>query len=484
MEFSGCGDASFQTMIESIKNKIWDILKEKEVSLAMLYDCEGRILWHRGREIKGSTITAGHGFSKSCAEAARQQQGVAREDGVAITRTVNDLPDSARLLYVKNVMVVPAGESLFLYVDGGVKAGFSAGDAEVISAMGGMLGEMIDRFKAGADPAGNIAGSSPAAKNVRDLVAKYALEEEPVLLLGETGVGKNHVADLIHRLSGRKGVLVTVHTPNVPADLFENELFGHARGAFTHASERKNGLITEADNGTIFLDEIAEIPLPVQSKLLRFIESGRFRVLGGVDEIRVAVRVIAASNRDLAEEVKQGNFRRDLFYRLNVLPLQIPPLRERRDDIQSLVQENERLLRGKQLDPSAWKALVNHDWPGNIRELLHALTRAGIVLPGPVIGAEIGQLLQNGLNENEIICDTAIDVCRAEIAAGKSFWETVWRGFIKRDLNRDQVRLFLKTAFAECGQNLKTMATKLNVRAAEYPRFVSMLHRYAIHPKK
>jgi len=470
-------------MIESVKNKVWDILKGKEVSLAMLYDREGRILWHRGREIKGQSVLDGQGFSKSCAEAALEQ-GTAREDGVAIIRTIGDLPDSARLLYVKNVMVVPAGDSLFLYVDGGVKAGFSPGDAEVISVMGGMLGEMIDRFKAGSGPAGNIAGSSEAVQHVRDLVAMYALEEEPVLLLGETGVGKNHVADLIHRLSGRPGALVVVHTPNIPAELFENELFGHARGAYTHAGERKNGLIAEADNGTIFLDEIAEIPFQVQSKLLRFIESGRFRVLGGVDEIRVAVRVIAASNRDLAEEVKRGNFRRDLFFRLNVLPLQIPSLRERRDDICPLVLENERLLRGKTLGAEAWKMLADHSWPGNIRELLHVLTRAGIVLPGPVIGAEIGQLLQEGLEEGDIFCDTVIADWQAEIAAGKSFWETVWQAFIRRDLNRWQVRLFLKNVFSECGHNLKTMTRKLNIRDSEYPRFVSMLHRYAIHPNK
>jgi DNA-binding NtrC family response regulator len=470
-------------MIESIKNKVWDILKGKEVSLAMLYDREGRILWHRGRDILGHTIMEGKGFSRSCAEAARLQ-GAAREDGVAITRTVGDLPDSARLLYVKNVMVVPAGNSLFLYVDGGVKTGFSPGDAEVIGAMGAMLGEAIDRFKAGSGPAGNIAGSSPAAQGVRDLVAKYAVEEEPVLLLGETGVGKNHVADLIHRLSGRVGPLVVVHTPNIPAELFENELFGHARGAYTHAEERKKGLIEEADRGTIFLDEIAEIPLPLQSKLLRFIESGRFRVLGGVEEVRVAVRVIAASNRDLAAEVKRVGFRKDLFFRLNVLPLHIPSLRERRDDIPALVQENVRLLRGKTLGPAAWKALAGHDWPGNIRELLHVLTRAGIVLPGPVIGAEIVPLLQNGLDGNGVFCAAGMADWRAEISSGKTFWETVWRAFIRRDLNREQVRLFLKNVFGECEQNLKTMAARLNIRETEYPRFISMLHRYAIHPKK
>jgi DNA-binding NtrC family response regulator len=470
-------------MIESIKNKVWDILKGKEVSLAMLYDREGRILWHRGRDIQGQTIMEGRGFSRSCAEAARQQ-GAAREDGVAITRTVGELPDSARLLYVKNVMVVPAGNSLFLYVDGGVKAGFSPGDAALVGAMGSMLGETIDRFKAGSGPAGNIAGNSPAAQGVRDLVAKYAVEEEPVLLLGETGVGKNHVADLIHRLSGRVGPLVIVHAPNIPADLFENELFGHARGAFTHAEERKKGLIEEADQGTVFLDEIAEIPLMLQSKLLRFIESGRFRVLGGVEEIGAQVRVIAASNRDLAEEVKRGGFRKDLFFRLNVLPLYIPSLRERRDDIPALVQENERLLRGKKLGPDAWKALAGHNWPGNIRELLHVLARAGIVLPGPVIGAEISPLLQNGLDENGVFCAAEIADWRAEIAAGKSFWETVWRAFIQRDLNREQVRIFLKNFFGECEQNLKTMAARLNIRETEYPRFVSMLHRYAIHPKK
>lgn len=470
-------------MIESIKNKVWDILKGKEVSLAMLFDRKGRILWHRGRTIKGQTIADGQGFSKSCAEAALRQ-GAACEDGVAITRSVGDLPDSARMLYVKNVMVVPAGNSLFLYIDGGVKAGFSPGDAEVIRAMGFMLGEAVDRFKAGNGPTGNIAGSSAAAQEVRDLVAKYALEEEPVLLLGETGVGKNHVADLIHRLSGRRGPLVVVHTPNIPVELFENELFGHARGAYTHAEERKKGLIEEANRGTIFLDEIAEIPLPLQSKLLRFIESGRFRILGGVEEIVAAVRIIAASNRDLVAEAKKGTFRADLFFRLNVLPLRVPPLRERREDLPALVQENERLLRGKVLGPEAWKRMTAHDWPGNVRELLHVLTRAGIVLAGPVIGAEIGQLLQEGLEQGEVSREPALDVLRAGIVAGKSFWETIWSAFIGRELNRSQVRLFLKSVFRESEGNLKVMAARMNIRETEYPRFVSMLHRYAIHPRK
>jgi DNA-binding NtrC family response regulator len=470
-------------MIESIKNKIWDVLKGKEVSLAMLYDRDGRILWHRGRDIKGLTVMDGCGFSKSCAEAALKM-GTAREDGVAITRSLGDLPDSARLLYVKNVMVVPAGDSLFLYVDGGVKSGFSPGDAEVISAMGDMLGETIDRFRAGSGPTGNIAGNSAAAHGVRDLVATYALEEEPVLLLGETGSGKNHVAELIHRLSGRKGPLVVVHTPNIPADLFENELFGHARGAYTHAEERKKGLIEEAGAGTLFLDEIAEIPLPVQSKLLRFIESGRFRILGGVTELGADVRIIAASNRDLVEEVKRGDFRKDLYFRLNVLPLRIPPLRERRQDIPALVQENKRLLRGKELGSAALDILIRHDWPGNIRELLHVMARAGIVMPGPAIGPEIADLLETGFAENECFSGSGMSDWLTEISNGKSFWETGWRAFVKRDLNRQQMRIGLKKVFCECDQSLKKMAAKLNIGAAEYPRFISMLHRYAIHPKK
>jgi DNA-binding NtrC family response regulator len=164
--------------------------------------------------------------------------------------------------------------------------------------------------------------------------------------------------------------------------------------------------------------------------------------------------------------------------------LHIPSLRERRDDIRALVHENERLLRGKKLGPDAWTMLAEHDWPGNIRELLHVLTRAGIVLPGPVIGGEIGPLLQKGLDEGELLSDTAIADWRAEIATGKSFWETVWSAFIRRDLNRGQVRLFLKNVFSESEHNLKTMTQKLNVRDSEYPRFISMLHRYDIHPKK
>ncbi|HIE03646.1 MAG TPA: sigma-54-dependent Fis family transcriptional regulator, partial [Candidatus Latescibacteria bacterium] len=217
-----------------------------------------------------------------------------------------------------------------------------------------------------------VGGRSPAMRKVLELIDKVAPTDATVLVLGESGTGKELVARRIHHLSPRRDrPLVAVHCATFPENLLESELFGYERGAFTGATRRKVGHFEYADGGTIFLDEVGELPTSVQAKLLRFLQERQFTRIGGVEPVRVDVRVIAATNRDLEREVMEGRFREDLFYRLNVFPIELPPLRERREDIPLLV---EHFLRQRNrppdvVSPEAMEALLTYDWPGNVREL-------------------------------------------------------------------------------------------------------------------
>jgi len=471
-------------MIESIKTKLWNLLKEKEVSLAMLYDKKGRILWHRGRKIKGKTIHEGEGFSKSSIEKTIHSGDPIEQEDVIITLSGDGLPLSARILYVKSLIILPVDPHIFLYIDSGIKESFSRSDCEVFKVMGQLLGEMIEQIKKDQTDIGGISGSSEAIQKIRDQVVKYSLEEEPVLLAGETGVGKNHVAELIHRFSGRKGPFAVVHTPSIPETLLESELFGHKKGAFTGAGENKKGMVQEAERGTLFFDEIAEIPSSFQAKLLQLIDTKKYRMLGDTKEMKADVRIVAASNRNLQEEIKQKRFRQDLYYRLNVLPIEIPPLRERKEDIQAIVKEYEKYLRGKKIGPGFWEKVFNHSWPGNVRELIHVLKRAGIQLDGPVIGKEIETIIKNFDTEEDVQPGQFIDEVRQAVNAGKSFWDTAWKYFLNRDVSRREIRTLLEKYFIENHKNLKAMSRCLNIEEKDYPRFISVLHKYDIHPGK
>ncbi|MCU0224579.1 MAG: sigma-54 dependent transcriptional regulator [Acidobacteria bacterium] len=241
-----------------------------------------------------------------------------------------------------------------------------------------------------------VIGASPAFEQVLRMVEKVAPTGSTVLLTGETGTGKEVIADAIHELSPRaERRLVKVHCAAIPATLLESELFGHARGAFTGAIREKPGLFEAADGGTIFLDELGEIPQEMQVKLLRVLQTGEVQRIGETKTRRVDVRVIAATHRDLEVEVAQGRFREDLFYRLNVIPLPIPPLRLRGDDVLLLAQrflERERTERGRTqvegFSPEALAALRAHAWPGNVRELENAVERAAALAEGPLIGLD------------------------------------------------------------------------------------------------
>ncbi len=224
---------------------------------------------------------------------------------------------------------------------------------------------------------------SPGMKKVLELVHNVAQTDFPVLLLGETGVGKTLIAEMIHRESKRStGPFVSLNVSGIPETLLESELFGYVRGAFTGADRNKTGLFEMANNGTLFLDEIGDIPLSAQVKLLKVIEEGSYYRLGASKPTEVNVRIVAATNTDLKKAIKEGKFREDLYFRISVFPIRIPPLRERKEDIPPLVNYYFKRFGHKEgISSDALSELMSYTWPGNVRELVNVLQRA-IVLSG------------------------------------------------------------------------------------------------------
>ena len=242
----------------------------------------------------------------------------------------------------------------------------------------------------------NIVGKSESMLKIFDLVSQVAPSRSTVLIQGESGTGKELIAKAIHANSPRKNrPFVPVNTGSMPADLLESTLFGHVKGAFTSAIASKKGLFEIADGGTIFLDEIGTMSLETQSKILRVLQDRKFMHLGGVHEVQVDVRVIAATNIDLRTLVREGRFREDLFYRLNVITVDLPPLRSRTEDILLLVNhflvkfaaENNKPVR--QISPEALPPIMDYGWPGNVRELENVIERAVVLSNGPVIGIDL-----------------------------------------------------------------------------------------------
>ena len=241
-------------------------------------------------------------------------------------------------------------------------------------------------------PLSAIIGESAALRSITDLIRQVASAATSVLILGETGVGKELVAKAIHSLSERKdGPFIPVNLATLPPDLVASELFGHEKGAFTGAHDKQKGRFELADGGTIFLDEIGDLPMATQVKLLRVLQEGTFERLGGTAPVRSDFRVIAATNKNLAVEVDKGRFRQDLYFRLNVFPIYVPPLRSRKDDIPPLIHHfiaKYAKVLGRSIRPPIereMKRLLEYDWPGNVRELEHFVERAVILSDGPVL---------------------------------------------------------------------------------------------------
>jgi len=244
-----------------------------------------------------------------------------------------------------------------------------------------------------------IIGNSPALESVLEQVEQVAPTDSTVLVQGETGTGKELVARAIHNLSSRCGrPFIKLNCAAIPFDLLESELFGHEKGAFTGAIAQKIGRFELADKGTLFLDEVGDIPLPLQPKLLRVLQEQEFERLGSGRTHQVDVRLVAATHRNLVEMVKRNEFRSDLYYRLNVFPVPLPPLRERREDIPALVEHFVEIYArrmGKEIEhipPETMSALVSYQWPGNIRELQNFIERSVILTSGSVLHPPLASL--------------------------------------------------------------------------------------------
>lgn len=267
-----------------------------------------------------------------------------------------------------------------------------------------------------------FVGVSAAFEGICQLVNRIANTDTSVLILGETGVGKDIVAKLIHaRSDRRRNPFVVVQCASLQGELLNNELFGHERGAYTGAVDSKHGLFEVANRGTLFLDEIGDVSLETQVKLLRVIEAGRFRRVGATEEIGVDVRIISATNRDLKVMMDRSLFRTDLFYRLNAIRIEIPPLRERTDDIPVLVdhflrQLNQRFGQQKRVSGAAMQRLLKSRWPGNVRQLLHTLEHSVLLSDSDLI--DVGQLpdeIRKGDNERDRGIRTLAEVEREHI---------------------------------------------------------------------
>jgi two-component system response regulator AtoC len=258
----------------------------------------------------------------------------------------------------------------------------------------------VEELRARADSGepnapGALIGQHAAIREVFKLIGKVAPTEASVLIVGESGTGKELIAQAIHRHSRRaSGPMVVVNCAAIPSNLIESELFGYERGAFTGATASKPGRIEQADSGTLFLDEIGDLPVEAQAKLLRAIQERKFERLGGVQSIGTSFRLLAATNQNLDELVAEGRFREDLLYRLNVVKIELPPLRARRADIAALAEHFLRTAQSTRTDPpsgfseEALRALMIYDYPGNVRELKNIIERAVVLARGPLITLE------------------------------------------------------------------------------------------------
>ena len=266
---------------------------------------------------------------------------------------------------------------------------------------------MTPQIALDVSPLSTLIGNSPAMRQVHRLVARVGRSRFPVLILGETGTGKELVARAVHNMEAR-GPFVIVDCSSLVGPLMESELFGYSKGAFTGAHTQKLGLLDAANGGTAFFDEIGELPLDMQMKLLRVLQQKEFRAVGGIAQRTSNFRVIAATNRDLAEEVKANRFRQDLYYRLNVIRLRVAPLRERVEDIPALVTFFlERHGNGHKASTEVLDALQQYDWPGNVRELEHAVQRMVAMNSGPwITAADLPTTVMGRRNETDFLVAT------------------------------------------------------------------------------
>jgi two-component system nitrogen regulation response regulator NtrX len=316
-------------------------------------------------------------------------------------------------------------------------------------------------------PATGLIGETEVMRELRETLRKVAASDARVLILGESGTGKELAAAAIHALSQRSaGPFVRVNSAAIPRDLVESEMFGHERGAFTGATERRRGRFELAHGGTLFLDEVGDLGPEAQAKLLRAIDTGRVERVGASDSIDVDVRLIAATNRDLDRATSQGEFRSDLLYRLSVIPLRMPALRARRDDLPLLVQHAQSRLCARQglapvtFSDGAIERLLEHDWPGNVRELFNVVERLTILRSGPTVDADAVDAILAGARQRGV--DTPVD---AAIDRGVA---------LSTRLERFE-RQLIEQALAEAGDNVAEAARILQTDRANLYRRMKRL---------
>ena len=451
-------------------------IRKNHISLAMIYDRRGNIVWHMGRKVTGDSIYNGDGFAKSYVLLSIEKFDVLERKQETILIQGGNVYESSLKSPVKAVMIHPINDCHLLYVDRTRKKTFSSNEIYTINTLMFLLNGILTEKNGVEQRILTLAGKSREIQKVRQLIKKYGPEREPVLITGETGVGKNLVASLIHQTSGRRGAIQVAHMPTIPESLFESEIFGYKKGAFTDARCEKRGLLAEAEGGTILLDEISEIPYHFQAKLLRFIETCKYRVLGESLERTADVRVIAATNSRLRQAVERGQFREDLYYRLSSFELEIPPLRRRNKDIRPIVKQHKDLLKGKKVDDEAWDYLEQFQWPGNVRQLISFLKRAGILLTDPIREVDIAKLLNHG--ESHTARTDPMPIVRdlwKQLKSGQNFWEAVKEPFLSREIKREEVRGVVRMAIDRYGPKYCDIIEPLNIPPQEYKKFLNFL---------
>jgi DNA-binding NtrC family response regulator len=340
-------------------------------------------------------------------------------------------------------------------------------------------------------------GISEAMQALQEEIALAARSDAKVLVTGESGAGKEVAARLIHHRSARhQAPFVAVNCAGIPESLLESELFGHVRGSFTGAHRDRAGLLEQAHGGIVFLDEIGEMSLRMQALLLRFLETGEIQRVGADRrQPPVDVRVIAATNRDLSERIAAGTFREDLFYRLNVIHLHVPPLRERRADLPALIEfflarlARQNHVPQPKLDPAALTALCSFDWPGNVRQLKNVIeiivvrSRNGTIgladLPAEVRRATAPVPPGPEVAPAEMLADVVARELLAQMTIRhRSFWSVVHDPFMARDISRSTVRRVIELGLAEVGGSYADLLPVFNMDRTDEKRFLAFLRRY------
>jgi DNA-binding NtrC family response regulator len=349
----------------------------------------------------------------------------------------------------------------------------------------------------GLTPSEPFVGDSLAIRAVREELRYAAKSDAKVLLTGESGVGKEVVARLVHAESGRRtSAFVAVNCAGVPDSLLESELFGHVRGSFTGAYKARTGLLEQANRGTIFMDEVGEMSPRMQTLLLRFFETGEIQRVGSEGlQPRVDARVIAATNRNLVERINTNEFREDLYYRLNVIHIRIPALRERRDDIPLLLCHFLRFYAGQYQamvphpTADALACVLEHDWPGNVRELKNVAERLVVRGAGPAINAAA---IASVMTPDSVVAakvpapeppDVANALYKRVVGGGESFWHVVYDPFMARDITRSDLRRVIGRGLEQTHGNCKLLVRLFNMQTGDYKRFLNFLHKHGCNPR-